>query len=125
MILSYISDLTVEISLCVRLKGNFLSKEGKLNPPPPSKKLHFTSLEIQLIFNETSFFCFRRDFNKRCTLDEAKAEYEKSEKLEQAFGEHFTAVITGDSFDELFDKVKEVIGEQSGPVIWVPQKEPL
>jgi hypothetical protein len=45
--------------------------------------------------------------------------------LEQAFGEHFTSVITGESFDELFEKVKDVISDQSGPVIWVPQKEPL
>jgi len=65
------------------------------------------------------------DMNKRISLEEAKDMYEKAEKLEQTFGEHFTAFIQGDSFEEIYEKTKEVIAEQAGPIIWVPQKEPL
>ena len=65
------------------------------------------------------------DTNKRITYEEAKDIYEKAEKLEQTFGEHFTAVIQGDSFEDIYEKVKETIAEQAGPIIWVPQKEPL
>lgn len=59
------------------------------------------------------------------TYEEAKDLYEKAEKLEQSFAEHFTAVIQGETFEEIYEKCKEVIAEQSGPVIWMPTKEPL
>jgi hypothetical protein len=39
--------------------------------------------------------------------------------LEQAFAEHFTAVIQEESFEEIYDKCKEVIAEQAGPFVWV------
>ncbi len=64
-----------------------------------------------------------RDTNKRIGYEEARDIYEKAEKLEQTFGEHFTAVIQGETFEEIYEKCKEVIIEQAGPVIWVPQKE--
>lgn len=63
------------------------------------------------------------DTNKRIEFTEAKDIYEKAEKLEATFGEHFTAVVQGETFEEIYEKCKEVIGEQAGPIIWVPQKE--
>lgn len=36
-----------------------------------------------------------------------------------------TAVVQGDTADEIYAKVKEVIRDQSGPTIWVPAKEKL
>jgi guanylate kinase len=65
------------------------------------------------------------DLNKRITIEEAKDMYEKAEKLEQTFGEHFTSFVQGETFEEIYEKCKEVIAEQAGPIIWVPQKEPL
>ena len=59
------------------------------------------------------------------TVEEAKEIFAKAEKLEQTFGEHFTAVIQGDTFEDIYEKTKEVISEQAGPIIWVTQKEPL
>jgi DNA-binding GntR family transcriptional regulator len=64
-----------------------------------------------------------RETNKRITLEEARDIYDKAEKLEQAFAEHFTAVIQEESFEEIYDKCKEVIAEQAGPVVWITQKE--
>ena len=66
---------------------------------------------------------FKRDTNKRISIEEARDIYEKAEKLEQAFAEHFTAVIQEESFEEIYDKCKEVIAEQAGPIVWITQKE--
>lgn len=63
------------------------------------------------------------DTNKRIELAEARDIYEKAEKLEQTFAEHFTAVVQGETFEEIYEKCKDVISEQAGPIIWVPQKE--
>jgi len=65
------------------------------------------------------------EWNKRVTEDQARKGYERALKLEQEFGEYFTAVVTGDTADEVYAKCKEVIRDQSGPVIWVPAKERL
>ena len=46
-------------------------------------------------------------------------------KLEQEFGDYFTAIVMGDSLQEIYDRVKQVILEQSGPSIWIPAKEKL
>ncbi|KAK2167781.1 hypothetical protein LSH36_24g09014 [Paralvinella palmiformis] len=65
------------------------------------------------------------ELNKRATEEIARKTYERAIKLEQEFGEYFTAVVQGDTADEIYAKVKEVIHDQSGPVIWVPAKEKL
>jgi len=36
-----------------------------------------------------------------------------------------TAVVQGDTANEIYAKVKEVIRDQSGPTIWVPAKDKL
>ena len=61
--------------------------------------------------------------NKRISVEEAKDMFDKAEKLEQSFAEHFTAVIQEESFEEIYEKCKEVISEQAGPIVWVTQKE--
>lgn len=35
------------------------------------------------------------------------------------------AVVEGESFEEVYHKVKTVIEEQSGPYIWIPTRERL
>lgn len=65
------------------------------------------------------------DMNKRITEEQARLTYERATKLEQEFGEYFTAVVQGDTANEIYAKVKEVIRDQSGPTIWVPAKEKL
>lgn len=35
----------------------------------------------------------------------------------------FTAVVQGDTPEDIYVKVKSVIGEQSGPNIWVPCRD--
>nr|CAI5858060.1 unnamed protein product [Callosobruchus analis] len=65
------------------------------------------------------------EMNKRMTEEQAKKTYERALKMEQEFGEYFTAVVQGDTPEEIYNQVKEVIKEQSGPSIWVPTKEKL
>jgi len=82
------------------------------------------------------------------TEDQARKTYDRAMKLEQEFGEYFTgkqhnfeilflkccvlnisdlfsAVVQGDTPEEIYAKVKEVIREQSGPTVWVPAKDKL
>lgn len=35
------------------------------------------------------------------------------------------AIIQGDTPEEIYAKAKQVIREQSGPVVWVPSRERL
>lgn len=35
------------------------------------------------------------------------------------------AVVTGDTPEEIYSKVKAVIAAESGPNVWVPRREPL
>ncbi|XP_008550246.1 disks large 1 tumor suppressor protein isoform X10 [Microplitis demolitor] len=63
------------------------------------------------------------EMNKRMTEDQAKKTYERALKMEQEFGEYFTAVVQGDTPEDIYVKVKEVIAEQSGPTIWVPSRD--
>ncbi|XP_046454181.1 disks large 1 tumor suppressor protein-like isoform X3 [Daphnia pulex] len=65
------------------------------------------------------------EWNKRMTEDQARKTYDRAMKLEQEFGEYFTAVVQGDTPEEIYAKVKEVIREQSGPTVWVPAKDKL
>ena len=56
---------------------------------------------------------------------QARKLYERALKLEQEFGEYFTAVVQGDTPEELHEKVKDIIQEQSGDTIWIPSKEKM
>jgi len=59
------------------------------------------------------------------TEEQARKLYERAIKLEQEFGEYFTAVVQGDTPEELHEKVKDIIQEQSGDTIWIPSKEKM
>ncbi|XP_035210037.1 disks large 1 tumor suppressor protein-like [Stegodyphus dumicola] len=65
------------------------------------------------------------EMNKRMTEMSALKAYERALKLEQEFGEYFTAIVQGDTPEEIYSKVKQIIRDQAGPTIWVPAKEKL
>uniref|UniRef100_A0A673HPL4 Disks large homolog 1 n=1 Tax=Sinocyclocheilus rhinocerous TaxID=307959 RepID=A0A673HPL4_9TELE len=65
------------------------------------------------------------EMNKRLTEEQGRKTYDRAMKLEQEFMEHFTAVVQGDTLEEIYDQVKQIIEEQSGPYIWVQSKEKL
>ena len=63
-----------------------------------------------------------REWDKRMAEDEARRQFERSLRTEQEFGELFTAIISADTPEEVYAKVKLVIYDNSGPVIWVAAK---
>uniref|UniRef100_A0A671R5W3 Disks large homolog 1 n=1 Tax=Sinocyclocheilus anshuiensis TaxID=1608454 RepID=A0A671R5W3_9TELE len=65
------------------------------------------------------------EMNKRLTEEQGRKTYDRAMKLEQEFMEHFTDVVQGDTLEEIYDQVKQIIEEQSGPYIWVQSKEKL
>ncbi|XP_077204046.1 disks large homolog 1 isoform X10 [Paroedura picta] len=65
------------------------------------------------------------EMNKRLTDEQARKTFERAMKLEQEFTEHFTATVQGDTLEDIYSQVKQIIEEHSGPSIWVPAKEKL
>ncbi|XP_053342090.1 discs large homolog 1-like protein isoform X4 [Clarias gariepinus] len=65
------------------------------------------------------------EMNRRLTDEQGRKTYDRAMKLEQEFTEHFTAIVQGDTLEEIYDQVKQIIEEQSGPYIWVLSKEKL
>uniref|UniRef100_A0A8C1DVV4 Discs, large homolog 2 (Drosophila) n=1 Tax=Cyprinus carpio carpio TaxID=630221 RepID=A0A8C1DVV4_CYPCA len=65
------------------------------------------------------------EMNKRLTEEQAKKTYDRAMKLEQEFGEYFSALVQGDTLEDIYSQCKMVIEEQSGPYIWIPSKEKL
>lgn len=82
--------------------------------------------------------------NRRMSDEQAKKTHERALKMEHEFGEYFTGkliertrrlrfakfyshsgVVQGDTIEDIYSKVKQLIWGQSGPVIWVPSKESL
>lgn len=71
------------------------------------------------------FLTLHREINKRITEEQARKAFDRATKLEQEFTECFSAIVEGDSFEEIYHKVKRVIEDLSGPYIWVPARERL
>ncbi|KAG8581430.1 hypothetical protein GDO81_007666 [Engystomops pustulosus] len=65
------------------------------------------------------------EMNKRLSEDQARKTFDRAMKLEQEFTEHFTAIVQGDTLEEIYNQVKQIIEEQSSTFIWVPAKEKL
>ena len=60
------------------------------------------------------------EMNKHLPEDAARKMYDRALKQEQEFAEYFTAIVQGDTPEEIYARVKLVIEDNSGPVIWVP-----
>lgn len=91
--------------------------------------------------------------NKRLTEEQGRKTFDRATKLEQEFTEHFTgeglgasrlpaefvssalvvvklrvvlaAIVQGDTLEEIYEQVKQIIEEQSGSFVWVQSKEKL
>uniref|UniRef100_A0AAY4EB83 Discs large homolog 1-like protein n=1 Tax=Denticeps clupeoides TaxID=299321 RepID=A0AAY4EB83_9TELE len=65
------------------------------------------------------------EMNKRLSEDQARKAFDRVMKLEQEFTENFTAVVQGETLDDVYDQVKRIIEKQSGPNIWVLSTDKL
>ncbi|XP_077987668.1 disks large homolog 1-like isoform X3 [Glandiceps talaboti] len=89
------------------------------------KRLQVAQLYPVAIFIKPKSVEAIMEMNKRITEEQARKTYERALKLEQEFAPFFTAIVQGDTADEVYKEVKEVIGRESTPTIWVPAKEKL
>ncbi|XP_078062590.1 disks large homolog 1 isoform X5 [Mustelus asterias] len=89
------------------------------------KRLQIAQLHPIAIFVKPKSIENIMEMNKRLTEDQARKTFERAIKLELEFTEHFTSIVQGDLLEEIYNQVKQIIEEQSGPYIWVPTKEKL
>ncbi|XP_057220027.1 disks large homolog 2 isoform X3 [Malurus melanocephalus] len=89
------------------------------------KRLQVAQLYPIAIFIKPKSWEPLMEMNKRLTEEQAKKTYDRAIKLEQEFGEYFTAIVQGESLEDIYNQCKLVIEEQSGPFIWIPSKEKL
>ncbi|KAG7516450.1 disks large-like 2 isoform X7 [Solea senegalensis] len=89
------------------------------------KRLQVAQLYPIAIFIKPKSIDSLMDMNKRLTEEQAKKTFDRAMKLEQEFGEFFTALVQGDTLEDIYDHCKQVIEEHSGPYIWIPSKEKL
>uniref|UniRef100_UPI0037E84E7D disks large homolog 2 isoform X15 n=1 Tax=Semicossyphus pulcher TaxID=241346 RepID=UPI0037E84E7D len=89
------------------------------------KRLQVAQLYPIAIFIKPKSIDSLMDMNKRLTEDQAKKTFDRAMKLEQEFGEFFTALVQGDTLEDIYNYCKQVIEEHSGPYIWIPSKEKL
>ncbi|XP_063162254.1 disks large homolog 1 isoform X8 [Candoia aspera] len=89
------------------------------------KRLQIAQLHPVSIFIKPKSVENIMEMNKRLMDEQARKTFERAMKLEQEFTEHFTAIVQGDTLEEIYNLVKQVIEEHSSPIIWVPAKEKL
>ncbi|XP_028838658.1 disks large homolog 2 isoform X25 [Denticeps clupeoides] len=89
------------------------------------KRLQVAQLYPIAIFIKPRSIESLMEMNKRLTEEQAKKTYDRALKLEQEFGEFFTALVQGDTLEDIYNQCKQVIEEQSGPYIWIPSREKL
>ncbi|XP_053492741.1 disks large homolog 1 isoform X7 [Ictalurus furcatus] len=89
------------------------------------KRLHLAQLYPIAVFIKPNSVENILEMNKRLTEEQAKKTFDRAMKLEQEFTEHFTSIVQGDTLEEIYNQVKQIIEDHSGPYIWVPAKEKL
>ncbi|XP_052864207.1 disks large 1 tumor suppressor protein isoform X2 [Anopheles cruzii] len=89
------------------------------------KRLQVAQLYPIAIFIKPKSMESIMEMNRRMTEEQAKKTFERTLKMEHEFGEYFTAIVQGDTIEDVYSKVKTVIWSQGGPTIWVPSKESL
>ncbi|XP_034034742.1 disks large homolog 2 [Thalassophryne amazonica] len=89
------------------------------------KRLQVAQLYPIAIFIKPKSVDSLMDMNKRLTEEQAKKTFDRAMRLEQEFGEFFTALVQGDTLEDIYNHCKQVIEEHSGPYIWIPSKEKL
>ncbi|XP_042182928.1 disks large homolog 2 isoform X11 [Oncorhynchus tshawytscha] len=89
------------------------------------KRLQVAQLYPIAIFIKPRSIDSLMEMNKRLTEEQARKTFDRAMKLEQEFAEFFTALVQGDTLEEIYNHCKMVVEEHSGPYIWIPSKEKL
>uniref|UniRef100_A0A674NKQ0 Disks large homolog 1 n=1 Tax=Takifugu rubripes TaxID=31033 RepID=A0A674NKQ0_TAKRU len=89
------------------------------------KRLQLAQLHPIAVFIKPKCVENIMEMNKRLTDEQGKKTFDRANKLEQEFTEHFTAIVQGDTLEEIYEQVKQLIEDHSGSFIWIPSKEKL
>lgn len=89
------------------------------------KRLHNANLYPIVIFIKPKSTESIMEMNKRMTEELAKKTLDRSLKIQSEFQDYFTAIVQGDTPEEIYTKVKQAIHEQTGSTVWVPSNEEL
>lgn len=81
--------------------------------PSKMKKLHSEGLIPISISIRAKSPASLMEMNKRMTATEAKNRYEEALQREQEFAPFLTTIVSGDTPEEIYERVKTVIGEFS------------
>jgi hypothetical protein len=63
------------------------------------------------------------DWDPQLTEEEALKQFERCQRQEQTFGDLFTAVISGNTAEDILNRVLLAVNEQSRSRIWVPSSQ--
>lgn len=89
------------------------------------KRLQVAGLHSIAIFFKPKSVEALMEMCKRMSEVEARKHVERAAKIEQEFGDQFTAIVQGDTYEEVYENVKAMIERNSGRHIWVSSKEKL
>ncbi|VDO99405.1 unnamed protein product [Soboliphyme baturini] len=65
------------------------------------------------------------EWNKRITEEEAYRLYQRYLQMEEEFGKYFTAIVQGNTPEEVYAKVKDLVRVHSRPTVWISSQESL
>ncbi|KAI2800501.1 Disks large 3 [Blomia tropicalis] len=63
-----------------------------------------------------------REWDKRMPEDEARRQFDRALRTEQEFADVFTTILTADTPEEVYAKVKLGIHDNAGPHVWIASK---
>lgn len=89
------------------------------------KRLQIASLYPIAILTKPINWQQLMEWDRRLTEEEAQRQFQRAQMIEQEFADSFTAIVQGDTPEEVYAKIKEVIREQSRPIVWVPSRDQL
>jgi len=87
------------------------------------KRLEAARLFPIAVFLKPKSPAFILAVNDRMSDEQAEKAYNRALRLEQDFVQYFTAIIDGDDFEQIYEKVKTLIKSHSKTRIWVSANE--
>jgi len=87
------------------------------------KRLQVAGLWPIAIFIKPPSVQWLMEMNKRLVDEQARKIFERAERQENEFGEYFTAIVRGETVEQLHENVTAVIKEQSRSRVWLPLNE--
>ena len=78
---------------------------------------------VAVLVRPVSVAFIRKVNDNRLSEEQCEKVYTRAARLEQDFMQYFTSVVSGEDFDDVYDRVKKIIGSHATSKIWVPANE--